>query len=40
MTNKASLKSTLQGGKFIVAPGVFDMFSARIADRIGFRHST
>ena len=36
MTDKPSLKSMLETGKFIIAPGVFDMFSARIADRIGF----
>src|ERR1700704_5776270 len=33
---KTSLKSVLESGQFVVAPGVFDMFSARIADRIGF----
>ena len=36
MTEKTRLKSVLQGGRFVIAPGVFDMFSARIADRIGF----
>ena len=33
---KTSLKTVLDGGQFVIAPGVFDMFSARIADRIGF----
>lgn len=33
---KTSLKTVLEGGEFVIAPGVFDMFSARIADRIGF----
>ena len=31
------LKAVLQAGEFIVAPGVFEMFSARIADRMGFK---
>jgi len=26
----------LQAGQFVAAPGVFDMFSAKIADRLGF----
>lgn len=30
------LKDALRGGTFIVAPGVFDMISARVADRMGF----
>jgi 2-methylisocitrate lyase-like PEP mutase family enzyme len=30
------LKSLLAAGRFILAPGVFEMFSARIADRMGF----
>ncbi|MGH8687172.1 MAG: isocitrate lyase/PEP mutase family protein [Burkholderiales bacterium] len=33
----ASLKSLLAAGEFIVAPGVFEMFSAKIADRLGFK---
>src|SRR5437763_12753632 len=33
---KPSLKTVLQGGAFVIAPGVFDMFSAKIANRIGF----
>jgi len=32
-----SLKSLLAAGEFILAPGVFEMFSARIADRMGFK---
>ena len=32
-----SLRLMLQGGEFIVAPGVFDMFSAKVADRMGFK---
>ena len=31
------LKDLLAGGEFILAPGVFEMFSARIADRMGFK---
>ena len=33
---KPSLRAVLQSGELVIAPGVFDMFSARIADRIGF----
>jgi 2-methylisocitrate lyase-like PEP mutase family enzyme len=33
----ASLKAVLEAGDFIVAPGVFEMFSAKIADRMGFK---
>jgi len=32
-----SLKSLLAAGEFILAPGVFEMFSAKIADRMGFK---
>jgi 2-methylisocitrate lyase-like PEP mutase family enzyme len=32
-----TLRSVLNRGDFIVAPGVFEMFSARIADRMGFK---
>jgi 2-methylisocitrate lyase-like PEP mutase family enzyme len=32
-----TLKALLAAGEFIVAPGVFEMLSARIADRIGFK---
>jgi 2,3-dimethylmalate lyase len=35
MTTKR-LKDLLHAGEFILAPGVFEMFSARIADRMGF----
>ena len=31
-----TLRSMLQAGQFVAAPGVFDMFSAKIADRLGF----
>jgi 2-methylisocitrate lyase-like PEP mutase family enzyme len=30
------LKQSLAGGRFVVAPGVFDLISAKIADRMGF----
>jgi 2-methylisocitrate lyase-like PEP mutase family enzyme len=33
---KTRLKDLLHSGTFVLAPGVFDMFSARVADRIGF----
>jgi 2-methylisocitrate lyase-like PEP mutase family enzyme len=33
----ASLKQLLAAGEFVVAPGVFEMLSARIADRMGFK---
>jgi 2-methylisocitrate lyase-like PEP mutase family enzyme len=33
----APLRPLLAAGEFIVAPGVFEMFSARIADRLGFK---
>jgi 2-methylisocitrate lyase-like PEP mutase family enzyme len=33
----ARLKQLLTAGEFLVAPGVFEMFSARIADRMGFK---
>ena len=36
MTTPTRLKSSIAAGNFIVAPGVFDMFSAKVADRIGF----
>jgi 2,3-dimethylmalate lyase len=32
-----SLKQLLAAGEFIIAPGVFEMLSARIADRMGFK---
>ena len=31
------LRDLLDAGEFILAPGVFEMFSARIADRMGFK---
>jgi 2,3-dimethylmalate lyase len=31
------LKDVLESGEFIVAPGVFEMFSAKVADRVGFK---
>lgn len=33
---RSSLKAALDAKRFIVAPGIFDMISARIADRMGF----
>src|SRR6185503_9693941 len=33
----ARLKQLLTAGELIVAPGVFEMFSARIADQMGFK---
>ncbi|HWA38049.1 MAG TPA: isocitrate lyase/PEP mutase family protein, partial [Burkholderiales bacterium] len=33
----ARLKALLDAGEFVVAPGVFEMFSAKIADRMGFK---
>ena len=32
-----TLRAILEAGDFVVAPGVFEMFSARIADRMGFK---
>ncbi|MDH4175235.1 MAG: isocitrate lyase/PEP mutase family protein [Betaproteobacteria bacterium] len=32
-----TLRALLDAGEFVVAPGVFEMFSAKIADRIGFK---
>ncbi len=32
-----TLRATLAAGDFIIAPGVFEMFSAKIADRLGFK---
>ena len=31
------LNVLLEAGEFIVAPGVFDMVSAKLADRLGFK---
>ena len=36
MPSRPSLKTLLRRGEVLVAPGVFDMISARIADRMGF----
>ena len=32
----AKLRKLMADGEFILAPGVYDMISARIADRMGF----
>jgi 2-methylisocitrate lyase-like PEP mutase family enzyme len=37
MPAQQRLKNLLAAGEFILAPGVFEMFSARIADRMGFK---
>lgn len=37
MTTDTRLKDLLKAGEFILAPGVFEMFSAHIADRMGFK---
>lgn len=37
MNQSTTLKSILQAGEFVLAPGVFEMFSARIADGMGFK---
>ncbi len=36
MTRPASLRARLDAGEFIVAPGVYDLISARLADGMGF----
>jgi 2,3-dimethylmalate lyase len=36
MNASSTLKARLKAGQFILAPGVFDMFSAKVADRMGF----
>ena len=33
---RAALAGAIRGGRFVVAPGVYDMISARLADRMGF----
>ena len=33
---RAALSSAIREGRFVVAPGVYDMISARLADRMGF----
>jgi len=35
-SKQASLRSVLSSGQFVLAPGVFDMITARIADAMGF----
>ena len=37
MTVSTRLKPLLEAGEFVLAPGVFEMFSAKVADRIGFK---
>lgn len=37
MAASIRLKQILERGEFVIAPGVFEMLSARIADRMGFR---
>lgn len=37
MSTTKSLKQILTAGEFVIAPGVFDMFSARIADQFDFK---
>ena len=36
MSTKPELRELIRSSEFIVAPGVFDMISARVADRVGF----
>lgn len=36
MSTRPTLRELIRSGTFIVAPGVFDMLSARVADRMGF----
>ena len=31
-----TLRTILERGEFVLAPGVYEMFGARIADRMGF----
>ncbi len=35
-SQRPSLRSVLSSGQFVLAPGIFDMVSARVADAIGF----
>jgi 2-methylisocitrate lyase-like PEP mutase family enzyme len=37
MSTTQSLKQILAAGEFVIAPGVYDMFSARIADQLDFK---
>ena len=34
---RSTLRQLLAAGELIVAPGVFEMFSAKLADRLGFK---
>src|SRR5437868_1154244 len=36
-TTPDTLRRTLERGEFVVAPGVYEMLTARIADRMGFK---
>ena len=33
---RRALAALIRDGRFVVAPGIFDMISARMADRMGF----
>ena len=33
----ARLANAVRRGEFVIAPGVYDMISARLADRLGFQ---
>lgn len=33
---RGTLKKKLNEGQFIVAPGIYEMLSAKVADRLGF----
>ena len=33
---RGTVRRTLQSGRFVVAPGVFEMFTAKLADRMDF----
>ena len=35
-TKNARLGHALASGEFVIAPGVYDMITARLADRLGF----
>lgn len=37
MTATTRLKDLLARGEFIIAPGVFEMFTAKVADKVGFK---
>jgi 2-methylisocitrate lyase-like PEP mutase family enzyme len=38
--NARALRERLARGEFILAPGIYDGISARVADRLGFPRST